>query len=271
MQQKAQKTNQGLVSVVIPIFNGNSIFINDSLNSIRDQTYTNFECIIIDDSTDMEIITMLKKYCKKNQGFKYIGRFGRDGLGAALNCGMKICKGQFIARMDSDDLSVNDRLATQVKFLTDRVDIDIVGSQMTLIDHDGVAFGYKKYQLEHDDIVKHFGFQNALGHPSVMFKRKLVEAGNSYDQNFRYCEDLELWLRLLRKGYKFANIERSLIYYREDRDYERGRDNWIYNWKARRQNFSPSQLYSYLSIGLAFINLFIPDKLRLVIYKILTR
>ena len=130
MNVNERKIDEVLVSVLIPVFNGNASLIKEALNSIRNQRNINYECILVDDSTDIEISRMLARYCKENKAFKHYLRLENDGLGAALNYGLKYCNGQFIARMDSDDLSVNDRLHTQALFLLNRSDVDIVGSNM---------------------------------------------------------------------------------------------------------------------------------------------
>ena len=260
-----------LVSVLIPLFNGEFSKIKDALDSIRNQSHDNLECILIDDSNDNNISKSLKSYCELDIRFVYVGRYKNDGLGAALNYGLSFCKGEYIARMDGDDISVTDRIKIQLKFFQSNPNIDIVGSNMAIIDEQSNIYAIKKYGLDHNSIIRHFSYKNGMGHPSVMFKRNIIDSGELYRKDFRFCEDLELWLRLLKKGYRFSNIDKVLVFYREDRNYNRIKDNWVYNLKARKLHFKATNIYSYISIFSAIINILMPIGIRRTLYKIATR
>lgn len=263
--------NNPLVSIIVPIFNGNISHIIEALDSIKFQNYKNIECLIIDDSTQQENIELIKRYCRNNPRFRYFGRYGVDGLGGALNYGLINCKGELIARMDADDISISSRIAIQVKFLNDYPEVAVVGSNMVLIDDKGIKFGKKVYGIDHDSIVKQFIFKNGMAHPSIMFRRKIIDSGDLYNPLFRYCEDLELWLRLLNKGYIFSNIKEPLILYRESVKYNRVMNNWKYNFRARIKHFSISSLSSYLSVTIALLHLVLPKSIRSLLYKRMTK
>jgi len=262
---------QPLVSVVVPAFNGTFGQIKEALESIKFQNYLNLECLIIDDSTKQENIDLLKNYCLDDSRFNYIGRYGADGLGAALRYGINYCKGKFIARMDTDDISIPSRIATQVAFLNDNPEVAVVGSNVTLINEKGTEFGKKVYGDDHQSIVKQFVYKNGMAHSSVMFRRTIIESGESYDPLFKYCEDLEFWLRLLSKGYIFSNIKRPLICCRESIKYNRVKNNWIYNFRARNKYFSLYVLSSYLSVTIALLHLVTPESIRRLFYKMMTK
>ena len=259
-----------LVSILIPVFNGDFSEIKESLDSIKNQSYTNFECILVDDSSDENITNSLKHYCDDDQRFLHIGRYKKDGLGSALNFGLRQCKGKYIARMDADDVCVIHRIKNQVNYLELNTDISVVGSNMAIIDEQSNIYAIKKYGLNHNSIIRHFSYKNGMGHPSVMFRRNIIDSGELYRKDFRFCEDLELWLRLLKKGYRFSNIDKVLVFYREDRNYNRIKDNWVYNLKARKLHFKATNIYSYISIFSAIINILMPIGIRRTLYKIAT-
>ena len=257
-------SDYGLISIIIPTFNDNLEFVLLALDSISNQNYKNFECLIIDDSTSEESIVFLKDYCATHSNFIYYGRYSKDGLGSALNYGMSLCKGDLIARMDADDISVPTRLQVQAEFLHANPSVDIVGSNMEVIDHTGQTIGYRKYALNHSAIRRQFMFRNSLAHPTVMFRR-VFDDGFRYDRSFRMCEDLELWLCLLKEGYIFANINDNLVQYRESIKYHRVRENWIFNLRARAKNFSVTNIESYVSVIVSLIQFITPDWLRAVL------
>jgi len=263
--------DQPLVSIIVPVFNGTIGHIIEALESIKFQNYQNLECLIIDDSTKQENIELIKNYCLNDSRFHYFGRYGVDGLGAALSYGLAYCNGVFIARMDADDISISSRIAIQVTFLNDNPEVTVVGSNVTLIDEKGIEFGKKVYGIDHQSIVKQFIYKNGMAHPSVMFRRTIIESGESYDPLFRYCEDLEFWLRLLNRGYVFSNIKQPLIFYRESVKYNRVKNNWIYNFRARNKYFSLGSLSSYLSVTIALMYLVLPESIRRLFYKRMTK
>lgn len=260
-----------LVSIIVPVFNGATDHIIEALESIKLQNYQNLECLIIDDSTKKENIELLKNYCLYDSRFYYFGRYKTDGLGAALSFGLTLCNGTFIARMDIDDISIPSRIATQVAFLVDNPEVAVVGSNVTLIDEKGIEFGKKVYGVDHQSIANQFIYKNGMAHPSVMFRRTIIESGESYDPLFQYCEDLEFWLRLLSKGYIFSNIKQPLIFCRESVKYNRVRNNWVYNFHARNKYFSLGILSSYISVTIALIHLVIPESIRRLFYKMITK
>ena len=112
--------------------------------------------------------------------------------------------------------------------------------------------------------------RNAMGHPTIMFRR-VVDAGVSYDPAFRMCEDLELWLRLLQKNYIFANVNENLVQYRESIRYDRGRDNWRFNARARVKNFSISNIESYVSVIVSLVHFVVPNFFRAALQNYLRK
>lgn len=174
------------------------------------------------------------------------------GLAGSLNLGISASSGEYIARFDSDDICVIERFALQSEFLDQNPEIGIVGGFMEMIDESGLLIGWRHYPISHKEIQKKFIFSNALAHPTVMIRKStLLISGREYDPNFKFAEDLELWLGLLNRGVLFANLPIALVRYRQQTTTRHFR-NWIYNIKARIKNLSspniPLKIFAILAI-----------------------
>ena len=232
-----------IVTCLVPCFNEPPNILRESLGSLATQTLRDFECIVIDESSNEDTSLACASFCLSDPRFIYIRPSARLGLAGSLNLGIENAKSELIARFDSDDICQPERLELQVEFLRQHPDIDVVGSAMIIIDEMGRRIGYRDYPLSHSDIVKRFIFTNAMAHPATMFRRSILE--NSvvrYDETFKYAEDLEFWLRLLNNGAKFANLPSTLVRYRQQITY-RNRENWTFNAKARRKNLTRPYLF----------------------------
>lgn len=262
--------SQPIVSLIVPCFNEDLEILTESLNSIRDQSFTNFECILIDESTESSISKACKNFCKSDRRFLYIHPRERIGLAASLNVGIEMAKGRFIARFDSDDICDPSRLALQVDFLEQYPEIGVLGTSLEVINDGGALIGRRRYPLIHCEISKKFIFSSAIAHPSVMFRKSLLsDSGGAYDPTFRYAEDLEFWLRLLKCNVKFANLPNYLIRYRQQ-ELNRNSMHWKYNLKARIKNFSsphrPAKIMGIFGIALWML---LPEKLQRSLYRVI--
>ena len=199
------------ISVVMPVYNGEK-YLKLAIESILDQSFNNFEFIIIDDgSTDKskEIVESFKDYRIKFLDQK------NSGVAKALNTAIKESKAQFIARMDADDIALPERLELQRSFLIANSEYVLVGSNAIVIDKNG-EFVYKsKLPVKWEEIRSKFP-DSSFFHSSVMYKRSSFElAGGYFEEISKYnCfEDSLLWNKMKDFG-KMANIEQPLIYYR---------------------------------------------------------
>lgn len=227
-----------LVSFVIPCFNESPELIDRALLSIRDQTLQDFECIIVDDSTSATTQVALRSASRIDSRFLYIHNNTRAGLANSLNIGMRHARGKFIARFDSDDFCHPQRLAAQVAFLSQNSSVDVLGSAMYIQEPQKRQLKLRKYPETHSEIERRFVFANAVAHPTVMFRASTVRnEAIAYNQEFLQCEDLELWLRLLRKGIRFANLPDPLVTYLREEP-ARSSVNWQFNKMARIQHLS---------------------------------
>lgn len=264
-----QNSNSPAVSILVPSFNEDPATVEDSFRGIRDQTWPDFECLVIDESTDPHKAEAIRAECAKDVRFRYIRPDSRIGLAGSLNLGLAQSRGGLIARCDSDDVCLPDRLTLQVRFLEEHPEVGIVGGAMEIIDDSGTAVGFRKYPQTHKAILKSMMFTNAMAHPTVLFRRDITDLFGAYDPAFRYSEDLELWLRWLNAGVIFANLPDTLLKYRQQVTV-RHSDNWSYNLKARRRNYS-SQYLALRVVGMAGIAVWsvIPASLQEYLFRIL--
>ena len=192
------------ISVLMPVYNTKEEWLKEAVESILNQTYKDFEFIIIDDNKNDVNENFIRKYSDKR--IRYI-KGNNTGIAGALNKGIEIANGEYIARMDSDDISLCKRFAKQSKYLDENPDISIVGSWFEIFPETKIIKHptYPKYL----DILKYC----CIGHPTIMFRKADFEKFElKYNQKY-FCEDYELWSRAIRV-LKFYNIQEVLLKYR---------------------------------------------------------
>jgi len=202
---------QPLVSVIMPVYNGEK-FLRDSIESILNQTYKNFEFIIVDDGSTDNSVRIIKEYQKKDKRIKLIENKKNLGASKALKIGLKNTKGFYYFRMDCDDISYKNRLEKELDFLEKNKDYVIVGSNLEIIDEDKKKIGYRFYPQENEEIKKTLIFKNPFAYSSTMIRLELLKK-IFYDEKYLYCEDYDLWFKLLKYG-KGKNLPDFLIKYR---------------------------------------------------------
>jgi glycosyltransferase involved in cell wall biosynthesis len=202
-----------LVSIVLPVFNGEK-YISEAIESVLEQSFKDFEFIIINDGSTDTTPRILDKMCSRDYRVRVLSG-PNVGYALALNKGVACASGLFIARMDSDDICLPERLERQVTYLQANADCVVVGSSLLLIDFEGATVGVRKYPIKHDDIdAAHIGGLGAhLAHPATMFRKTYFDKVGGYRPKFEPAEDLDLWLRLAEVG-KLANVPDVLLKYR---------------------------------------------------------
>lgn len=225
------------ISVVIPAFNEPPSVLRASLESVAQQTFDNFECLVVDESKVPESISACRDFCDRDPRFHHVRPKERLGLAGSLNLGIERACGEFIARFDSDDVCIRDRFQKQVDYLDRHPDIGVVGGSLELMDESGRSTSVRHYPADHRQIELQFCAKTAVAHPTVMIRRDLFDKFGGYDPTFRYAEDLDLWLRFLRNGVRFANLDEVLVRYRQQNT-ERNPEHWRYNLKARSRNLA---------------------------------
>jgi glycosyltransferase involved in cell wall biosynthesis len=196
------------VSVILPVYNA-EIYVKEAIESILSQTYYNFELIIINDGSTDNSETIINSF--NDQRIKYIKHLINKGLIFSLNEGIRISTGDYIARMDADDISLKNRFQEQINFFEQHKSIDICGTSF-------YQMNKRKRKIimpsSNEDIKVKILFGSPICHPSVMIrKRVFLENKDYYNNNFPGMEDYKLWIDLLL-DYRFHNLKKPLLKYR---------------------------------------------------------
>jgi glycosyltransferase involved in cell wall biosynthesis len=197
----------------MPVYNARR-YLRPAVESILAQTFGDFELIAVDDGSKDDSAAILREYGAKDQRVQVISR-PNTGIVGALNDGLAAARGEFIARMDSDDISTPERFEKQVAFLREHPDHVLVGSQVMLIDPSGATLCPKQdteYTHEAIDAALLAG-RWPLVHPTIMVRREAMERVGRYRAKYQWLEDLDLFLRLAEIG-RLASLNDVLLQYR---------------------------------------------------------
>lgn len=197
------------VSIVMPVYNQEK-YIKDTLVTLLNQTFKDFELIIINDGSNDKTFNVISSF--KDPRLKLINNQKNKGLVYSLNRGLKESTGKYIARADGDDVYLPKRLELQVDFLDTHPDYVIVGCDALRIDENGKEQGVIDHPENDREIrLQVIKWSNVLLHPAVMFRREIIIKIRGYRPLFtKGAEDYDLWFRILRKG-KAHNIKKRLI------------------------------------------------------------
>lgn len=198
----------------MPVHDGEK-YIQQAVESILSQTYSDFEFIIIDDGSSDNTVPMLEKYAVEDSRIVLACNKTNLGLACSLNLGLEKAKGEYIARMDADDISLPGRLAAQVLFLDDHPEVGVLGTAASLMDSQGVLGHLVKYPERH--VLLYWMmcfFENPIIHPSVMFRKKLIVEMGGYDERYVTSQDFDLWSRMAVST-NLANIQDVYLYLRK--------------------------------------------------------
>lgn len=199
------------ISIIMSVYNGEK-YLKYSIESILNQTYKNFEFIIIDDASTDSTLSIIRKYMKKDIKIVLIQNRKNIGLAASLNRGINIAKGKYIARQDADDISHYERLEKQFIYLDKNHQIDILGTYNNYIDINSCYIEDKKdYPNEKEHITYLFCGKAIFAHGTAMMRSTLFLELGGYNENFYYAQDAELWCRCL-KSKKEINILPEILY-----------------------------------------------------------
>ena len=197
--------DEPLVSVLLPIKFYNS-YVNDSIYSIINQSYSNLEIIIIDDTNSDNLLSFIRSINDKRL---IIIKGQNNGISNALNLGIDNANGLYIARMDSDDISYFDRIKIQLNYLLTN-NLDICGSNYRTFGNESSLIYFPE---KNEDILFSLLFTTPIAHPTLFIKSKILKTFK-YSANIKAAEDLHLWMKLAMNGYRFGNCQEVLLNYR---------------------------------------------------------
>jgi glycosyltransferase involved in cell wall biosynthesis len=209
------------ISIVMP-FRDAATTLPDCLESIRSQTFADFELLAIDDGSTDGSAALIQRSAQQDRRVRLL-QPGRIGLVAALNLGIAQARAALIARMDADDLMHAERLAAQQSYLEQHPEIALVATQVELFPPERIREGYREYVrwqnqcLTPQQIADNIYVESPLAHPSVMLRRAAVEQLGGYADG-PFPEDYQLWLRMHQAGMPMAKLARVLLAWRESDD-----------------------------------------------------
>ena len=194
-----------LISVIMPAFNAVA-YLTQAIDSILSQTYANFELIILNDGSTDQTDGVIKAFTDTR--IRYFENQSNLGLVATLNLGLAAARGQYIARMDADDISFPVRFERQINYLESHPSIGVVGSAVQLIDESNRRLRLSRFPLDPDLVRWILIFTNPVAHPSVMMRKSIIQSVGGY----RHCraEDIDLWERLIQVT-QISNLSTVLL------------------------------------------------------------
>lgn len=202
------------VSVLMPVYKGDE-YLSEAVDSILNQTFTDFEFIIICDDPTEKTRQILDKYEQSDSRIKVYYQ-EREGLVNSLNRGCSLARGEYIARMDADDISLPERFEKQSKFLDSNQCVGVLGTDIRFIDcygnpHPDVHPPY--IPTEPNVIQWYLMFYCCIQHPTVMFRKSVYDQMGGYSNNFLHAEDYEFWLRISPRII-ISNLDDVLVHLR---------------------------------------------------------
>jgi len=200
------------VSIILPTHNG-SAWISRAVNSVLAQSFSDWELIVVDDGSDDDVGGIVKRFVEKDTRVKYLRNERNIGISESLNRGIKIAKGEYIARIDDDDEWVYaDKLTEQMNFLKENPDCILLGTNIVAVDETGKEIGRYSFPKSDAEIRNKLLRVNCFAHSSVVFKRDAVVRAGGYSTSVGLAEDYDLWAKLGAFG-KFANIDCYCVRY----------------------------------------------------------
>ena len=225
-----------VLSVVMTTFNENLPFLKACIESILNQTYKDFEFVVVIEPNERNEDFLLN-IAKSDSRATIIKNEKKIGIAESRNRAIRASMGEYIAIMDSDDYCDVARFEKQLRFLKDNPDISVVGSNMFLVDSNDHVIGQRRYPKLHNDIKRYFLQTMSIANPSVMTRRKDFDEVGFFNAQFPKAEDLELWLRFLVHKKKMYNLQENLVYFRVPNEEvkKRGPKHYKYNYIARKK------------------------------------
>ena len=219
------------ISVLMSVYKSEKgEYLDRSLQSVwDDQTRKPEQIVLIEDGAIPEELELIIDSFQSRVNASGVAKMVvvklpvNGGLTKALNAGIKHVTGDLIARMDSDDISAPQRFELQEKFLRENSEIDILGGSMQEFDDEHECLNVRHYPLTHEDACKYIVKACPLAHPAVMMRRRIFDEGLHYDERYRMSQDIKLWYDAILAGYRMANLQEIVLFFRQQGDVFRRR------------------------------------------------
>jgi len=201
------------VSVVMPVYRPRPDYFKEAVDSVLSQTYEDWELVIVEDPSDRSGREVIEQ--RGDPRIRYLPGSVRTGLPRQHNRAVAASRGEYIARFDADDVCATDRLEKQVKFLDDHPEVDVIASQLRIIDDAGAAIGVRHYPLEHEAIVAAMRRYNPISGSNAMFRRRVATKVGGWREDIDLpAQDYEWYSRVASRGFRFATHPEYLVAYR---------------------------------------------------------
>ncbi|MBQ3147911.1 MAG: glycosyltransferase [Alistipes sp.] len=199
------------VTVLLPAFNADNTLAK-AIQSIVDQSYINWELVVINDGSKDNTEAVINSF--NDDRILYLKNDKNRGLIYTLNRGISVARGEYIARMDADDISLPERLSKQVVYMDTHPDVIVCGTQIEYFGTKSTRYHKIKFPLANDDLKDMLVTSTCFAHPTVMIRKSVFEhTGIQYDIKYKNAEDYSLWIDLAPYG-NFANLNEKLLLYR---------------------------------------------------------
>jgi glycosyltransferase involved in cell wall biosynthesis len=202
------------LTVLMTVYNS-APYLEESIRSILQQSFRDFEFIIIDDASTDESPGILARFAQEDSRIRIVSNDENIGAGESSNKGFALARAPLIARLDSDDIAERNRLELQVAYMNEHPEVGVLGSSLTVIDEQGNVLGDRwGMPLSHAMIVWGMLFWTTMPHPAVIYRKSVMHTvGYATDAEHR-ANDLKLWIDLAERGVRFANLPAGLVRYR---------------------------------------------------------
>lgn len=263
----------------MPVYN-TAEFVTDAIESILSQTYRNFELIVVDDGSTDNTPEILRSYKRRYpKAICLITLKKNIGDSQATNIGFRVARGEFIARMDADDISHPERLVRQIEYMLKHPGVIMLGTQAEIINENGEKIGEKIFPTKHINIYKDYAIYHPMLHPSCLFRKALLPNKEFlYDTGYKPNDDYYTFFKLLNHG-KFTNLPEKLLYYRIH-----SKNISLQNLKKRFYNTLKIRIMAIAKLGykpsakgllamlvqLVLVS-FVPERALLVLYVLIKR
>ena len=228
-----------LLSVLMSVYRSEQpAYLDRAMQSIwSDQSYKPDEIVLIEDGTlTDELYEIISKW-KTLLDDKLVILKNRENLGLtkSLNLGLLVVKGTYIARMDSDDISMPDRFKMQIEYLETHPDVAVVGGSLQEFNAECDCLNIRRYPQNNKDIVNYIYKASPCAHPTVMMRKTIFDNGLKYNERYRTSQDVALWFDVLCAGYQINNIEDVVVKFRLDGD--------VFNRRSRSYAMNEFRIY----------------------------
>jgi glycosyltransferase involved in cell wall biosynthesis len=262
------------LSVILSLYEKNSpALLQESLDSIINQTRKADEIVLVENGPlTEELYTIVGDFINKAQNVKVIKFNENHVFATALNAAIQICGGDYIARMDTDDISLEYRFEEQLCYMEAHPEVDCLGTWAYEIGAKGELFYKKKMPVSHEECYEFFKKRDCFIHPTVMFRRSYFEKAGLYPEDTYFGEDTVMWAQGFANGCIFANLPSFVFKYRLDDDFFNRRRGWKHaksilqlRWRVNKMLHYPLVTYFY-ALGYAMAKL-MPEFVLSIIYK----